>query len=185
MRNSIENGPRSVRAGFTLVELMIVVAILSILAAVTLPMMGAYIYKSKASEATGFLNEIKARQESYRADFGQYCDVSGTQGNLYPSTTPRDFTQDWPAVLPSPPYWNQLGAVPPGRKSFFIYSSVAGLPTETPGTRGFSSERGYTGVDFWFISTAIADLDGDGRRVTIESYSHSKALWSDPTSGWE
>jgi type IV pilus assembly protein PilA len=174
------------RAGFTLVELMIVVAILGILAAVSLPALSSYIYKSKAVEATGFLNEIKARQESYRADFGEYCNVSGTQGNYYPSTTPTSVVQQWANPLPAAQInWTALGAVPPGRTSLFIYSTVAGPPGTDPSGAGFPDTRGYTGVDFWFISTAQGDLDGDGTRVTFESYSHSKALWIDLNSGWE
>src|SRR5262245_30594465 len=96
MRRSNEGAAGSVRAGFTLIELMIVVAILSILAAVSLPMIYSYIYKSKTVEATGFLNEIKARQESYRADFGQYCNVSVAVTNTFPSATPRMAPQVWP-----------------------------------------------------------------------------------------
>lgn len=175
-----EKGLRSTRAGFTLVELMIVVAILGILAAVSLPALSSYIYKSKAVEATGFLNEIKARQESYRADFGQYCDVSQTQGNLFPNATPQSSVQTWPSPIPAPnDTWTQLGAIPPGRRSLFVYSTVAGVPGEQPSTKGFSNARGYGVTDFWFISTAVGDLDGDGTRVTFESYSHSKAIWSD------
>lgn len=186
MRGSIGNATRTVRAGFTLVELMIVVAILGILAAVSLPALRSYIYKSKAVEATGFLNEIKARQESYRADFGQYCDVSVTPGNLFPSPTPLSSPQVWPTPIPAPNNtWTQLGAIPPGRRSLFVYSTVAGIPGTVPSAAGFTDNRGYNGADFWFISTAVGDLDGDGTRVTYESYSHSKALWSDPVSGWE
>jgi prepilin-type N-terminal cleavage/methylation domain-containing protein len=186
MGRSIENGLRRARAGFTLVELMIVVAILGILAAVSLPSLSSYIYKSKAVEATGFLNEMKSRQESYRADFGQYCDVSGGPDNLFPSATPRSTVQDWPNPIPPPnDTWTQLGVVPPGRKSLFVYSMVAGVPPAVPSAAGFSSNRGFNGTDFWFIATALGDLDGDGTRVRFESYSHSKAIWTDLSSGWE
>jgi prepilin-type N-terminal cleavage/methylation domain-containing protein len=182
MQKTVESGPRHMRAGFTLVELMIVVAILGILAAVSLPALSSYIYKSKVVEATGFLNEIKARQESYRADFGQYCDVSASQTNFFPSATPTDSPQAWPAALGT---WAQLGAVPPGHQSLFAYSTVAGVPGTLPSAGGFSDDRGYPGTDFWFISTAKGDLDGDGTFVMFESYSHSKSLYCDQPAGWE
>jgi prepilin-type N-terminal cleavage/methylation domain-containing protein len=183
MRSSTESRPQTARAGFTLVELMIVVVILGILAAVSLPTLSSYIYKSKAVEATGFLNEIKARQESYRADFGSYCNVSGSVGTLFPLGPPRSTVRRWDAV---PPGWTQLGVVPPGRVSLFSYATVAGIPGTPPGPAvGLSDARGYDGNDFWFISTAVGDLDGDGTSFSIESYSHSKALWTSNASGWE
>lgn len=182
MRSSNE---RSGRAGFTLVELMIVVAILAILAAVSIPTVSSYIYKAKAVEATGFLNEIKARQESYHADNGAYCNVSVTASNTFPSATPTPRPQRWPDPMPAAFVdWVVLGAVPPGRESRFVYSTVAGPAGTTPIAAGLD-DRGYTGVDEWFVSTAVGDLDGDGIRVTFESYSHSKAIWTSNTGGWE
>src|SRR5258708_4045191 len=85
------------RPGFTLMELMTVVAIVGILSAVAIPTFSDYIYKSRTSEATEFLGVIRLREESYRAEFGVYCstiggsstpsDVSalGSHGNLVPN----------------------------------------------------------------------------------------------------
>ncbi len=49
---------RKQNAGFTLVELMIVVAIIGILAAVAIPAFSKYIKKSRTTEAVGTLNKI-------------------------------------------------------------------------------------------------------------------------------
>lgn len=178
---------RSSRAGFTLVELMITVAIVSILAAISLPQFSSYVGKSRTSEATGFLLEIKNRQESYRADFGAYCDVSGNQATLFPSTTPTANPQVWTTGSALANSWTILGASPPGRSSLFVYSTVAGTPgaANGPPSRGFDSNRGYDGLDFWFISTAVGDLDGDGSFMRYENYSHSKGLWSNVVNGYE
>jgi hypothetical protein len=73
--------------------------------------------------------------------------------------------------------WNALGAAPAGRKTLFQYSSVAGPPGTLPNTMGYSDARGFDGLDFWFITQAVGDLDGDGTTMLIESYSHSKATW--------
>lgn len=183
MRQSYVRGAKQAQAGFTLIELMIVVAILGILAAVAVPMFGRYIYKSKTVEATSFLAEIRVRQESYRSDFDQYCDVSGMQTNWYPTGAPQQVPRAWGNNPPAG--WQQLGAMPPGRMSLFSYSTVAGLPGTTPATAMGGDARGYNGGDFWFISSAFADMDGDGITVTYESYSHSKSIWTSNEGGWE
>ena len=170
------------RAGFTLIELMIVVSILGILAAVALPSLVGYIYRARTIEATSFLAEIRGRQESYRADFDEYCNVSGAQTNWFPAGTPGGSARSW-VLTASEIGWTQLGAIPPGRQSIFSYSVVAGLPG--PANIGFSGSRGYNGSDFWWIATAVADLDGDGTTLTMESYSQSKSIWSSASAGYE
>lgn len=161
---------RSDRRGFTLVELMIVVAIVGILAAVAIPSFQSYVYRARTAEAVTFLGEIKQRQESYRAEFGQYCAVSGTGGpgsNWTPNTMPASGER---IVWDPTPEWNQLGAVPDG-PVMFQYQTVAGVPPSTPGITGF------TGRDFWFVSQAQADLDGDGERMILEGYSASNHIY--------
>lgn len=169
------------RHGYSLVEMMITVAILGILAAVALPMMGNYIARSRATEAVSFLSEIKSRQEAYRADFGTYCDVSGAPSNRFPTTAPGRRVQIWGTDA----NWNTLGAVPPGRKVLFTYATVAGPPGTTPQNKGFSDTRGFNNLDFWFVSLAVGDLDGDGVTMMVESYSHSKGVWTSTGDGVE
>ena len=162
------------RLGFTLVEVMITVTIVSILAAISLPMLGTYIARSRAVESTGFLAEVKARQEAYRADFGMYCNVSqSNRMRLWPPGTLGRQALIW---TPDP-NWNALGAAPAGRRTLFKYSSVAGPPRTDPGSAGYENARGFDQLDFWFVTLAVGDLDGDGTTMMIESYSHQKGTW--------
>lgn len=56
------------RKGFTLIELMIVVAIIGVLAAVAIPAYSDYVKKSRESEAISSLGDIRKAQIAYKQD---------------------------------------------------------------------------------------------------------------------
>ena len=58
--------------GFTLVELMIVVIIVGILAAVAIPMYRGSVNRAKASEAVAALGAIRSAERVYFAEHGTY-----------------------------------------------------------------------------------------------------------------
>lgn len=174
------------RAGFTLVELMIVVLIIGILAAIAMPLYARSRYRSYALEATEVLGRITAAQEGYRAEFNIYSDTSndlalggtsnGTSGalgaNWHPGLAARDADGMAAFYTSLPPSWNQLGVRPRDRVRY-SYQTIAGRPGVIPGVGGADPTLGYAALPTaqqgtWYFAIASGDLDGDGRYSRYE-----------------
>lgn len=66
--------------GFSLVELMIVVSIIGILAALAVPRFQGFQARAKSAEARTSLSHIYTLEQSYYGDNDQYTNVLGSQG---------------------------------------------------------------------------------------------------------
>ena len=66
--------------GFTLIELMIVVAVLGIISMIALPSYRGYVMKGNRSAAQQIMLNIQNREEMYIADARAYTDILGTTG---------------------------------------------------------------------------------------------------------
>ncbi|MCA9530065.1 MAG: prepilin-type N-terminal cleavage/methylation domain-containing protein [Myxococcales bacterium] len=168
-----------IAAGFSLIELMVVVIIVGVLAALAVPTFVNYIYKSRMSEATNFLGDIRQKQENYRSEFGQYANVGAT---WTPTGTPGTGKMAWPAPA-SIPEWTQLGAHPDGPVRF-QYRTEAGDPG-TAMAGGCATGTTGNSTDFWFMAQAQGDLDADGTMVTVEACSNTDTLWISSPKGWD
>lgn len=78
--SSIKNDNRS--GGFTLIELMIAVAIVAILAAIAYPSYTEHVRKTKRAEGKALINRIAAEQERYFTSRNQYtANITGARPN--------------------------------------------------------------------------------------------------------
>lgn len=77
MKRRPQRIPLTLDRGFTLVELMVVVAIVAILAAVAIPAYSNYIDRAKQGEAIAALMRVKMDQESFWADNNRYAQTVG------------------------------------------------------------------------------------------------------------
>jgi len=86
------------RSGFTLIELMIVVAIISILGAIAVPIYTHYVYRSRQLEAKTLLMALKTEQEQWRAENQTY---TSTLSNLVDSNQMNAKAKGYRLTIPS------------------------------------------------------------------------------------
>ena len=84
-------------SGFTLIELMTVVAIISILLAIAVPAYNEYINRAHRAAAQQFLLDVAQRQEQYLLDNRQYATVLGGGAGGLGMSTPADIAADYAA----------------------------------------------------------------------------------------
>jgi len=98
--------------GFTLLELMVVVAIIAILAAIALPSYSEYVRRSRVTEAISTLSGMRVKMEQYYQDNRRY------DGSCLPAT-----------VAPKPAdtaNWQYLCAPAPAGNNYFITATGLG-----------------------------------------------------------
>ena len=100
-------------SGFTLLELMIVVAVLGIIAAIAFPNYTRYVVKSNRSAAQSFMYSIANKQEQYILDARQYAADVPTLSLTVPAEVSRNYNITLTGVTVSPPAY-QVTATPIG-----------------------------------------------------------------------
>lgn len=84
--------------GFTLIEMMITVAIIGILAAIAVPMYSDYVTRGKIPEATSALASMRIRLEQYYQDNRHYGSDDENCGVPKPSSDNFSYSCNWGAI---------------------------------------------------------------------------------------
>ena len=155
--------------GFTLIELMIVVAILGVLAVVAGTAYRRYLDNGRTTEAMAMFAEFRAKEEAYRAEFSTYLSTAATEdayaaSNMFPQLINGSEPISKSAIPPTSPVhpWTFLG-IQPGRRtlqcSYGVYAGPAGVAPA--GGRG-QAVIGAAPTTPWWYAYAVCDNDGQG-----------------------
>src|SRR4051812_15352589 len=126
---------RSREAGFTLIEMMVVVALIAILAAIALPSFFKETRKTKgSSEVQPIFNDLRARMDQYHQENGLYPATIG-EATLWPASP----TSTKRSINPLPATWTALKVKITGNDQVYCgYTWVTGLANDGAniGTQG-------------------------------------------------
>ncbi len=171
---------RGNRAGFTLIELMIVVAIIGVLAAVAIPSYRGYLVRARASEAFSVLQGIReAEERHYNSDWGNH-QYLGTNGNWMPSNTNSAPTgcsrtsRNWGTS--SEAAWTTLGFVPDG-PTYYSYTITVGTSSTYAGSGACPGTSWSATGPIAFCAMASGDLDCDGANANFYISSRNRNVY--------
>jgi Tfp pilus assembly major pilin PilA len=182
---------------------MMTVAIVGVLAVVAYAGYHKFVVSSHQTEANAVLSGIKNRQEAYRAETGQYMNVSknlaANQGTgftaLYPHcmvsgvTAPGAFNVSWSSTACTATCcnagtdWRKL-KVETNAPTFYGYTTVAGANGSPQGTysitiNGSTPNWPTNNLNPWFVATAVGDADGNRIYSTVMISSFDNDVYVD------
>jgi type IV pilus assembly protein PilA len=181
---------RAWQRGYTLAELMIVVAMIGVMAALAIVGYRKYLNAAQAGEAKAMIQGIRAGEESYKSEMLVYLDVSGTLTNYYPhDPTVSQNDEKWSWVQSADPKytdpvkgWQLLNVAADGPVRFG-YAVVAGIgPTAPPSPTAFTNKPVWPAINAgipWYVIQAANQRTASGKVVLFISSSLSGEIYGE------
>lgn len=170
--------------GFTLVELMTVVVIAGVLAAIAFASLRQHVSAAWGAEALNMVQSIRAAEERWRSEHMMYLDVS-TDDSWYPRDprgAPRNSRQAFYYAPEDDTHedgdeWLQLRPTAPGpvRFGYLVNAGPADVNMTAAAAPGPAATWPTPPRDNWYVIQAIGDPDGDG----VVSYYRASSLDGD------
>jgi prepilin-type N-terminal cleavage/methylation domain-containing protein len=150
------------QVGFTLVEIMVVVALIGVLAVVAVASFSKQARKAKGAEANAMFAAIRTAQEQYHLENGTYLSTGSSETGLHPATP----TATRQTLLPLPTTWTSLKVKLPEEEVYCGYVTIAGRGGDATGIGAKAAEFGLVNAPTtdWYYMIARCDLDRDGTR---------------------
>jgi type IV pilus assembly protein PilE len=110
--------------GFTLIEVMIVVAVIGILSAIAYPSYTDYVRRSRISEATGDLSATRVRLEQFYQDNRNYNSSAAACGVAMPNAGNKPFIYSctWGATASNQSFLLQATGRPGGAMEGYVFT---------------------------------------------------------------
>ena len=159
------SGSRDRQRGFTLVEVMIVAAMIAVLAAIAIPVFTSTSRKARGeSEAATYFQDLRTRLVEYQQEHGIYPHSVGED-----SFHPRTPGAQKQTILPLPDAWIAIRLRPSGSTDVYCsYTWATGFADDSSNIGPIASAPPPAGFGFrvpsmnWYYLLAKCNLDGTG-----------------------